>query len=375
LRLAESRRLQFAPSLPALDREVGLENPRRAVSTVAVLYADGGSEVDAIREYSRRLVEALTDTGAVYANLQLGALSRVQGDAVVLQYNPFSYGRWGFAPHVPIALARLRLGQRRVRIAVMVHEAYVPMEGLRWTLMGAWQRLQLLAIRLSADVILVSSGPLAHSLTRLRPLRPTHHLPVASNLPDRRSQRLRSRRALGASPDTLVLTAFGTGHPSRSLDFVAAAADALSLASRDILVLNLGAGAPAVRGLDPSIRVHAPGVSSPEELASALAATDIYLAPFMDGVSTRRTTVMAALQHGLPIVGTDGDLTDDLMRSSLLLTPAGRPDLFAAAVSELAADDRARAEAGARARRLYEQFFDWTVVANRLLHTLDLNET
>jgi glycosyltransferase involved in cell wall biosynthesis len=361
--------------LSARGSEPVVVSRRGATPAVDVVYADDGdSEVDAIREYSRRLVEALTATGAVDAELRLGGLARAQAAAVVLQYNPFSYGRWGFAPQVPIALARLRLAPRRPKLAVMVHEAYVPMEGMRWTLMGAWQRAQLFAIRLSAKVIFASSGPLAERLARLRPARPTHHLPVASNLPDHRSERGRARSALGADAETLVLTAFGTGHPSRSLDLVAAAANPLAQASRDLLLLNLGAGTPPIPGVDPSIRVHAPGLSPPGELASALAATDIYLAPFEDGVSTRRTTLMAALQHGLPVVGTDGELTDDLLRANLALTPVDRPDLFAAAVAELANDAGVRAQAGARARRLYEQSFDWPVIANHLLVALGLVE-
>src|SRR4029453_3959065 len=56
-------------------------------------------------------------------------------DAVVVQYNPFMYGRWGFAPWLPLGLWRLR-GRKAVgRIALMVHEPYVPMVNWRWTLM------------------------------------------------------------------------------------------------------------------------------------------------------------------------------------------------------------------------------------------------
>ena len=64
-------------------------------------------------------------------------------DAVLVQYNPFSYGRWGFAPWLVALTWALRLRRREPRIALMVHEPYVPMITWRSTVMGLWQRAQL----------------------------------------------------------------------------------------------------------------------------------------------------------------------------------------------------------------------------------------
>ncbi|MEJ7785558.1 MAG: hypothetical protein WKF96_12200, partial [Solirubrobacteraceae bacterium] len=68
--------------------------------------------VEAIDEYSRRLVAALCEIGtpARYAG-DVRSLSRNAGRApwILLQYNPLSYGRWGFAPNLvrdSIALRR-----------------------------------------------------------------------------------------------------------------------------------------------------------------------------------------------------------------------------------------------------------------------------
>jgi hypothetical protein len=73
------------------------------------------------------------------------------------------------------------------------------------------------------------------------------------------------------------------------------------------------------RGL--SIRAGLNGTAISRVLASSVAA----LAPITDGVSTRRTSVAAALAHGLPVVGTDGACTTDALRRSralLLSRPA-----------------------------------------------------
>ena len=90
-------------------------------------------------------------------------------DAVVVQYNPFMYGRWGFAPWLPAALWRARRSRGAPEIALMVHEPYVPMVNWRWALMGLWQRSQLLALYGMADVVFASIDSWAAMLGRLRP--------------------------------------------------------------------------------------------------------------------------------------------------------------------------------------------------------------
>jgi glycosyltransferase involved in cell wall biosynthesis len=82
---------------------------------------------------------------------------------------------------------------------------------------------------------------------------------------------------------------------------------------------------------------------------------------------------MAALQHGLPIVGTAGPLTDDALRyapHALRLTPVDKPNAFVEAVCELARDAEARLRMGHAARALYEASFDWPVLAHRLVNAL-----
>jgi hypothetical protein len=80
-------------------------------------------------------------------------------DWLVLQYNPFSYGKWGFSPCLPQALHRIRMRCPSVRIAVMVHEPFVPIENWRTAIMTSWQRWQLWATGRQADVLYVSIEP------------------------------------------------------------------------------------------------------------------------------------------------------------------------------------------------------------------------
>jgi glycosyltransferase involved in cell wall biosynthesis len=360
------------------------------VQGVTVVHGDRGLAVDGIRDHGGRLVTELARRRLSARELRLPvcrrrggsrqmwrALRRSRpGTAIVVQYSPFCYGRWGFAPWLPAMLiaTRSRRRSRRPLLAVMIHEPYVPMSGWRWALMGSWQRLQLGAVRLGADAVFTSIEPWVNELAGQPPRGPVVHLPVGSNFPDGRAQREQQRRRLGIEPNAIVLSCLGTDHPGWLPDYVAAAADAVAAAgSAPPVLLNLGAQAPALGGLDPRVEVRRPGYLTAPELAASLAASDLFLLPLVDGVSTRRGALMAALQHGLPVVGTAGPLTDSILRRAapaLRLTTVGDRGAFAAAAAALAHDPAARAEAGAAARALYESEFDWPVIADRLLAEL-----
>jgi glycosyltransferase involved in cell wall biosynthesis len=289
-------------------------------------------------------------------------------DIVLLNYNPFSWSRRGFTAGMPASLERAR--RQGSLIYVVVHESYVPPLNWRWAVLGAWQRRQLRMVHRAADLLFTPVEPLAEQLRHLTPARPVVHLPVGSSLPDMRHCRESERARLEIDEDAFVIAAFGTGHPSRSMSDVAVAANVAADIHGKVVVLNLGAGAPQVRVVRESVRVVAPGWLEASSLARHLAAADLFVAPFVDGVSTRRTSLMAALQHGLPVLGTDGRLTDDVLRHSthaLALVPVGDRKRLAEAVRWLVRDPQERLARGAAGRKLYESSFDWPVIAARIL--------
>ena len=167
-----------------------------------------------------------------------------------------------------------------------------------------------------------------------------------------------------------MLSCLGRDHPGWLGAYVVAAANAVAATGARTVLLNLGAQAPRLPGLDPAVRVHAPGYLAAASFAATLAASDLFLLPVVDGVSTRRGSLMAALQHGLPVLGTSGPLTDAVLRDAspaLRLTAVGEVADFSAAAAALGADAEARAAAAGAARALYQRQFDWPVIADRLL--------
>jgi glycosyltransferase involved in cell wall biosynthesis len=359
---------------------------------IAVFCNESRGARDAIRDHSVLLAGALGRREGVVADLhQRTASGRWIGDCsspprrrldhgldaydwIFLQYNPFMYGRWGVAPWLVSSLSRLRRRQAHPRVALMAHEMFVEPKNVRWALMGAYQRAQLAALRAPADVVCVSIDAWTRRLAAWWPSRPSFHMPVGSNLPDMTGAREDQRRRLGVGDDALVLAAFGTEHPSRLVGHIVAGANAVAAAVPRALMLNLGEGTRPLTGLDPRVEVHQPGALPAEAVARHLAAADIFLAPFSDGVSTRRTTVMAALQHGLPIVGTSGGLTDPMLTrstSAMRLVPVGDVTAFGAAVRLISENSHLRCSMAEAARVLHTREFDWPVAAERLLRVLN----
>jgi glycosyltransferase involved in cell wall biosynthesis len=347
-----------------------------AVAEIALVCDTGAGPVDGIRDYTLRLADVLAAVEGVTADVlgQRALHSDLSGyDAIVVQYNPFMYGRRGFAPRLLEAMLGIRRLRTPPRIGLMVHEPFVPMINWRWALMGLWQRGQLLALHALADVVFASIEAWTVMLAQLRPRRPAYHLPVGSNLPDMRPQRAQARELLGISDETFVIAAFGTAHPSRHLDYIVDTANVIAESGIEVALQNLGAGVPPLHGLGRRVHVSQPGYQAPAALAQCLAASDLFLAPFVDGVSTRRTTMMAALQNGLPVVATDGPLTDKILRNrphALHLVPVARKAAFIEAAMELALTPSARDLLGRAARELYEEQFDWPVTATRLTSCL-----
>jgi glycosyltransferase involved in cell wall biosynthesis len=88
----------------------------------------------------------------------------------------------------------------------------------------------------------------------------------------------------------------------------------------------------------------------------------VLLQPYQDGVSGRRTTTISALEHGIPVATTCGELSEPFWAGSQAVetVPAGDPASLAAAVSRLL-DPTRNAAARAAARRLYKERFQPSV--------------
>lgn len=118
--------------------------------------------------------------------------------------------------------------------------------------------------------------------------------------------------------------------------------------------------------LDLAGRVHWTGFLSPIRVSAHLAAADIMVMPYRDGVSLRRGTLMAVLAHGRPLITTypADDVPELVEGENMWLIPAGDPSALAEAVELLMGDPALRSRLGHGAREL-ARGFRWDAIATQ----------
>lgn len=287
------------------------------------------------------------------------------GDAALVQYTNFAYGRYGFNPWLAPALRHLR--RRGVRVATMFHETYMPAVGFKIRLMGAWQRHFFRQVGLASDLCLFSVEPWTRQYAPWFPDAKVRTLPVGSNMPRLEVDRDAERERIGIPPDALCLVVFGGTHPSRLFEWIVSASRSLAASGIAHAIVHVGPD-----GEEVARRLHgAPliglGIRSPEEVSRALSTADIFLSPISDGASSRRGSLLAGLQHGLCCLTTKGPSTDAIFAeaggSAMLF--AEDESSFSARCVELASQSERRRDLGAAAARFYEANYAWSSIARK----------
>lgn len=308
-----------------------------------------------------RVLPGRTAWGLPAVDDLVAELRALDPHVVKVEYVPHLYERRGLS--VGIAQAVRKLGRAGVPVVVHAHELYYGRhEALRHQPIGVLQRLALRPLFAGARRVVFTTPD---RQARMAAVFPEHAgrfltLPIGPNLwPPPDADPPAWRAAHGIGPEEVVLLVQGGAHPSKELGSVRAALAALEGAGVPFRLVQLGGAA-----IDHP-RALALGHLAPEAAGLALAAADLALAPFDDGASGRRSSVVNALAAGLATVSTRGTNTDPALfpAEAIRLVAAGDPAAFAAAVVDLARDPAARAAMGAAAKALHDARFAWPVLA------------
>ena len=182
-------------------------------------------------------------------------------------------------------------------------------------------------------------------------------LPIPSNIPVsvEPAEAERARNALGRGA---WIAHFGTYSPLIAAELGPVIREIARLRGDARFVL-LGRGATEfARGLALGERVAAREDLSGAEVGALLKASALALQPFPDGISARRTSAMAALALGVPVVTTDGFLTDGIWREgAVAIAPAGKPLELARRCIAVLEDGALARTLGERGARLYRERF------------------
>ncbi len=298
----------------------------------------------------------------------LEVLVATNSQVVLLQYNPFAWGRRGWAPDLPKLITKLKARRPDLLISVMFHETYMMFPGLRYRIMGLYQRKQFLRLLSVADVSFFSTTNWANQYRVHSKSGQVFELPVGSNLPLSPLNPTTAKQSLDIPSSDFVCSVFGGGHVSRMFDHIDLAVSAIAdslIGCCDTHLVYVGDSRREWKC--GSARVHQLGRLPRSRAADVIGGTDLMINPFLDGISTRRGSAMAALALGVPILTTKGHNTEDLWTDrTLQFLRLVDVDLLQTWKDEAVnfAEQVFRSNGAMRSQVLefYREHFDWDVI-------------
>lgn len=296
---------------------------------------------------------------------------------LLVQYTPNAWGYKGLNFRFCHWLGERRKAGDDIRL--MVHEPFYPWrlweKPTHW-LLAAGQR-QMIRTLLSASSHVYLSIPGWEKRLRFYEAgnrRLMTWLPIFSTIPVvNNAPKVAQLRQRLAPEGQTILANFGTfGGAIGKVLFEAFPHLLINHPARVGLLLGRGGErfAARLRATYPKLAgsILAPGNLPPEMVSLHLQACDLLIQPYPDGVSSRRTSIMAGLSHGLPIVTQQGFLSEPLWSQTgcVKLVLSNDTTSFLRASESLLADPTSRANLGARAREAYLKRF----TLERTLETL-----
>jgi glycosyltransferase involved in cell wall biosynthesis len=286
---------------------------------------------------------------------------------LLVQWVPHGYGKRG------INLGFCRWIASRVRrgdaLYLMVHEPCLESCQRLWKyrFVSFMQRRMVRILLHSAARVFISIPGWESRLRDLAPpLQRCEWLPIPATIDAVPDANAVSRIRAAIAQDGLMLGHLGTYSPEieRSLK---PSLETVLQRVQNVHVLLLGsnsekfanelkAGAPELAS-----RIQGAGVLPDGELANHIAACDLMLQPYPDGLSSRRTSLMNVLAQGTPVVSNVGHLSESLWEDShaVALASTSEPSQLASLCIELLQNEPARRKLGDAGRDLYRSRFDW----------------
>jgi glycosyltransferase involved in cell wall biosynthesis len=310
-------------------------------------------------------------------------VATIQADppvVAVLQYCPFSWGVRGWCPGLMRAWRQLAQKCPSVGRITMFHELWTETAIWKARLMKVYQKGQATAIARGSDSLCFSCDGWYKMIRQSVVEIPARVIPVGTNIPVVPITRADARARLGIPDSAPVLGLMGTGHRSRRFDLVAAAFRATVAVRADARLLYIGRDrallAEAFGGEQElsKFAVIADGWADEAETSKRLAAVDLYLCPFSDGVSCRRGSFIAGLAHGLVCLSTRSKNTDPVLLEAtaqdsapLHLVDAQDQDGFARTAVALVESRSTASTSKNAARDLYQRVFAWSSIARSFI--------
>ena len=255
------------------------------------------------------------------------------------------------------------------RVDIMVHEPYLAFGGggIRWAAAASVHRVMTAVLTRAARRVWIAIPDWER---RWRPYTlgrdvPFAWLPVPSSLPPPAPDDVRRVGERYGRADGPIVGHLGS-YGSAATRMLSASLPKILEQSPNSVALLLGQNSkrfyPQLAADHPQLapRLHAAGALSATALAQHVRACDVLVQPYPDGISSRRTSAMAGLALGVPVVTTDGRLTESVWAESgcVALVNVDESHRLADETLRLLSDDRERRDLASRGRDVYARHFD-----------------
>jgi polysaccharide biosynthesis protein PslF len=308
----------------------------------------------------------------------LQTLNELKPDVVHYQYPTAVYKRRLLITFLPVLVTLFSLlkFRRPPRAVATIHEyaSFTKIGKIRIWLM-ALQTTRLIAV----------SPDTAHALRFLRFLgKRVTVIPLGSNLsddtpPEYAQNPAEWRTRHNISQSTPVLAYFGFVSPSKGLDTLVEAFGQLQTDAQLLFIAEQPDSNAEFAGYYKKLeelinksgkgeKIKWTGFAPDPDVAAYLQSATIAVLPFDDGVSTRRTSLVAALLNGTPTISTlprnSREAPGLAHGENIWLVPPRDPATLADAIEKLLAEAALRPKIGASGQK-FARSLDWQVIARQ----------
>ncbi len=300
-------------------------------------------------------------------------------DRLMIQYIPYLYSKkWGIHFFLPLWVLCLRFFIRKP-ILLIVHELHYPIQfNPKGLLIGIPQFLQFIFIALLSSKISFTFEAPYKIYSKLFFWKKVFLIPVGANI---------KRVAFDSlipldekiSRDTTVLLHFGGSHPTNLFHYEFAALGAILQKFKNVNLFYAGLTQNKIDTLLEFYhfthlreRITALGFLSEQEVSAWITRSNLILAPFLDGISTRRTSAMAALEHEKPLLTTRSWSTNTEIpwEDFCYITPIEPSRKFNEMAISILEHPKEAEQMGHKAKLYYDKNFSYPVITHKLLQAL-----
>jgi glycosyltransferase involved in cell wall biosynthesis len=351
---------------------------------------------DALEEYCRYLSEALRarDTDMELERVDWSESGwpdalRVLADRakiwhrrwVLLQYTALGWSKRGF-PFRMLRVVRV-LREAGTQVGVVFHDVE-PYSGTR--IVDSIRRtaqirtMQGLVKAADAAIFTVPTNKLSWKVPSAKKV---IFIPVGANLPIPSLQESRATGGMSAAAPREKLrtvAVFGITGGAAGTKEIAAIADAVRNAARSVSTIRLTVLGRHSENAESSLRealrdqgveLRVLGILSADQVVKELCDSDVLLF-VRGGISTRRSSAIAGIACGLPIIGFVGSETaPPVTEAGIVLLDGPNGGALGEALRRVLTDPDYRAALADRSRSAYEKYFAWDAIAARYEEFLD----